>query len=272
MANLKVENNKGYGYTVYVDKETRVLTTTVTLERSDGTVQQVSTSANIVHPGVAIYIAFPDYKADPEMDIPLPKGGSYKVPKIPTGHASVLLIENNGVTSYYEFGRYPHSWDKTKGYVRKKTIPNVQWNGEGSVEILELNKVLKKISKQSGHSGDIIGAYIETQNINEMILYAEKKHIESVPENINDPDLHKNHAKDFENIDAEYEEDREEYTLLRNNCGTFAMDVIRADKEIEAPWFVTITSPNNIVDEFIEEGHKKIKFDSKTKTTSMNEM
>lgn len=220
--------------------------------------------------GVAIYIAFPDYLADPEMEIPLPKGKKYKVPKIPTGHAGVLLIENKGTTSYYEFGRYPHSWDKTKGYVRKKTIPNVKWDGKGLVEISELNKMLKRISAQSGHNGNITGAYIETKNINEMILYAEKKHIQSVPDNINDPNLHKHHAKDFETIDAEYLEDREEYDLLRNNCGTFAMDVIKADEDVKAPWFVINTSPNQIVQEFFDEGHKKIKYDSKTKTTTIS--
>ena len=270
MGSLKVEkNNKSDGYKVYVNRETKVLTATVTYKRPDGTVQQMSTSINIVHPGVAIYIAFPDYEADPEIEIPLPKGKTYKVPKIPTGHAGVLLIENNGVTSYYEFGRYPHSWDKTKGYVRKKTIPNIEWEGKGLIKISELNKVLKKISNQSGHNGNITGAYIETKNINEMILYAEKKHIESVPDNINDPDLHKNHAKDFENIDSEYDVDRDDYNLLRNNCGTFAMDVIKADDDIKAPWFVIDTSPNEIVKEFFDEDHKKVVYDSKTKTTKV---
>ncbi|MCD8418789.1 hypothetical protein J2Q11_13740 [Tenacibaculum finnmarkense genomovar finnmarkense] len=108
--------------------------------------------------GVAIYIAFPEYMADPEIEIPLPKDKKYKVPKIETGHAGVLLIKDNGSTHYYEFGRYPHSWDKTKGYVRKKSVPNIHWKVDGQIEISELNRVFKKISSQSGHNGNIIGA------------------------------------------------------------------------------------------------------------------
>ncbi len=270
MGNLEVKKNDiGNGYKVYVDRETRVLTATISFKRPDGTIQKMSRSVNIIHPGVAIYIAFPDYKADPELEILLPEGETYKVPKIPTGHAGVLLVENNGVTSYYEFGRYPHSWDKTKGYVRKKTIPNVNWDGKGLIKTSELNKVLKKISKQSGHSGNITGAYIETKNVNEMILYAEKKHIESVPNNINDPDLHRDHAKYLENIDSEYNASRKEYNILMNNCGTFAMDVIKADSDIKVPWFVINTSPNEIVKEFFDEGHKKVTYNSKTMTTTI---
>lgn len=139
----------------------------------------------------------------------------------------------------------------------------------GQIEVSELNKVLKKISAQSGDNGNIIGAYIETKNIDKMLLYAEKEHIESVPNNIKDPDLHKDHAENHEDIDAEYSVDREQYDLWRNNCGTFAMDVIKADKEIKAPWFMINTSPNEIVEEFIEEGHKKIDYNAKMKTTKI---
>lgn len=57
--------------------------------------------------GDAIYIAFPQYKAN---GYPL------------TGHAGVLLIDNKtGSTKYYEYGRYGGSLGKT----RNISVPNV---------------------------------------------------------------------------------------------------------------------------------------------------
>ncbi|GIZ14227.1 hypothetical protein [Capnocytophaga catalasegens] len=239
------------------------------LKDDNGTIIQTKTATlTILHKGVAIYIAFPDYKADPEINIPLPKGKNIKIPKIETGHAGILLIESDGYTAYYEYGRYPHSWDKTKGYVRRKTVPNVKWNGSGLIDISELNKVLSKISQQSGDNGNIIGAYIETNYINRMLSYAEQKHIESVPNDINDPTPHKHHAKDYENIEhIEYSKDRKEYNLFSNNCGTFALDVIRADENVASPWVVIKTTPNDILEEFFDEGHKRVFYNSKTKET-----
>ena len=209
--------------------------------------------------GVAIYISIPEYMADPEIEIPL---ANYKIPKVNTGHVGILLIDEKGKTYYYEFGRYTHNWDETKGYVRRISVPDIDWDGKSLIKKEELNKVLKKISKESGQNKSILGAYVETSYVDYMLYYANKKYFESVP---------KEKAKYKKDINVEYSKNREEYSFTSNNCGTFALDVIKCDKNIKVPWLVIKTSPNNIVDELHEEGHKKVIFDSKSKTTTIDE-
>lgn len=273
MGILKIEKeNREDSYKVYITDSTEKLVATLYLKNEKGEVIQTATaSLNIKHKGVAIYIAFPDYKADPELEVKIPYfKKKIKAPKIPSGHAGILLITNSGKTAYYEFGRYAHSWDNTKGYVRRVAVPDVKWDGNGIIDVNELNKVFKVLSKKSGQNGNIKGAYIETNYINRMLSYAERKHIESVPDNINDPTKHKQHSKGYENLDGvEYSEDREEYSFTANNCGTFALEVVKADENISVPSLVINTSPNNIQDELIEEGHKDIFYNSTTNKTTI---
>ena len=103
--------------------------------------------------GDAIYIAFPQYKAN---GYPL------------TGHAGVLLIDNKtGLTKYYEYGRYNGALGKT----RNIKVPDVELaNGRPSLE--SLSRVLKAISIKAGHGGDIKGAYVISDKFNEMNKYA----------------------------------------------------------------------------------------------------
>lgn len=128
-------------------------------------------------------------------------------------------------------------------------------------ETLE-NDTLKKISLQSGNGGPIEGAYIESKDINSMISYAAKKHIESVPKN--KLALSQRIKKVYDKIDMKYSEDREPYDVYDNNCGTFALDVIKADNDISTPTLVVNTTPNNIVDELHEEEYKKLTYDGET--------
>ena len=112
----------------------------------------------------AIQITFPQYKAN-------------GIPH--TGHAGVLLINNqNGLTKYYEYGRY----DKEKlGITRNLKIPDVKLK-DGKPTPESLNKVLRSISKQAGHNGNIEGAYVKSDNFTKMDSYAKDK----IQEN-NDP-------------------------------------------------------------------------------------
>ena len=106
----------------------------------------------------AIYIAFPDYKAN---GIPF------------TGHAGVLLIDNKtGYTKYYEYGRY---YGDKKGRVRTFAVPDVKIGKDGKPTMKSLNNVLKKISELSGNHGDIEGAYIKSDEFKEMKQYAEER-------------------------------------------------------------------------------------------------
>lgn len=169
----------------------------------------------------------------------------YRANGIPfTGHAGVLLIDNKtGLTKYYEYGRYD---EENKGVVRNITVPNVIIGKDGKPTIESLNNVMKQLSEKAGHNGDIDGAYIISDKFKEMNDYALNK----MSENSNP--------------------DRKEYSLLTNNCATFAEEVITQDKSVDKP-FIIINSPRNIVDEYQEEGNAKVYYDSKTQTTTISD-
>ena len=171
---------------------------------------------NVIDPNGkdGIYIAFPNYK------ISTPIGRISGL-----GHAGVLLINNeSGLTKYYEYGRYD---SENKGIVRTFEIPNVVIDKNGNPTPESLTKTLKSISEKAGHGGRIEGAYIKSDKFKEMNDYAIKK----MNENANP--------------------DRKEYSLLNNNCGTFAADVLKIDDEVDkkAPSIID-PRPNSIVKEF----------------------
>ncbi|HBO26034.1 hypothetical protein [Culturomica sp.] len=59
--------------------------------------------------------------------------------------------------------------------------------------------------------------------------------------------------------------DRKKYSIISNNCATFAENVITQDKSVDKPSSI-INSPVNIVDEYQEEGNARVQYNAKTKT------
>lgn len=165
---------------------------------------------------------------------------NYRANGIPfTGHAGVLLIDNKtGFTKYYEYGRYD---PENKGIVRTVAISNVVIDKNGKPTQESLQKVMKQLSDKSGHGGDIEGAYIISDKFNEMNEYAKNK----LSENSNP--------------------NRKKYSILSNNCATFAEDVITQDKSVDKPNII-INSPINIVDEYQEEGNARVQYKAKSQT------
>ncbi|MFB9057512.1 toxin TcdB middle/N-terminal domain-containing protein [Mariniflexile ostreae] len=190
----------------------------------------------------AILVVFPDYKVDTETKL---------FGKQPLGHAGVLLINNKtGYTRYYEYGRY-RTDDGTKGKVRNVRVSNVVIDPEtGKPTLASLNKILGQISKASGQNGRIQGAYV-TGDFDKMNEYAQGKLNES-----SDP----NHT--------DYKKDREPYSLIGNNCGTFGCDVLKQDEgaKKKAPWIFNPT-PNNIAEEY-QDNFPKVDYTPKTKNTT----
>ena len=203
----------------------------------------------------ALIVTFPEYRADPELEvkvdfeIPLINKRvteTLKAPKVPSGHAGVLLIEPNGTTRYFEYGRY-RTEDGVPGKTRKVSLRNnVTFGEDGLLTNESLNRVLGEISGKSGDNGPIKAAYIQTNQIQAMLDYAYGKVKEG-----SDPN-------------------REPYKISSNNCGTFAADCINQDPTVDQPT-ILIPTPNNIVDEYIEEGNREILYDPKTNTTTVGE-
>lgn len=149
----------------------------------------------------------------------------------------MLLINNKtGYTKYYEYGRYGDD----KGVARSYEIPNAVLEN-GMPTLNSLNKILKSISTNSGKGQEIEGAYISSDNFDSMNKYAKRR----LNDNVND--------------------NRPTYDFLKNNCSTFANDVISQDE--------TISMPNRASPRPTKMGHvlqhkfPKVTYDSKNGTT-----
>ncbi|MEK5203283.1 SpvB/TcaC N-terminal domain-containing protein [Bacillus sp. FSL R10-2789] len=176
----------------------------------------------------AVIITYPDFKAE------------YEGRRYPVGHAGILLINNKtGATKYYEYGRYDND---PKGRARNVDVSKVEIK-DGKPKDTSLKKVLSELSIKSGHGGKVIGAYIKSDKFEDMKKYAEKKIIER-----NDPT-------------------RKEYNFLKNNCATFAIEVAGVDKHVAKP-LIIFYYPNNVVDEYLEEGYSKVEYSPSERTTS----
>ena len=173
---------------------------------------------NVVDPDGkdGIYIVFPDYVITV---------GDKKYKHL--GHAGVLLINNEtGLTKYYEYGRYDN---ENMGIVRNIIVPNVTIGKNGLPTKESLNKTLNCISEKSGQKGQIEGAYIKSDQFDKMNSYAEKQ------------------MQDNNNLD------REPYSLLSNNCGTFAADVLKQDANVKRIFpIIFIARPISIVKQLQE--------------------
>ena len=63
---------------------------------------------------------------------------------------------------------------------------------------------------------------------------------------------------------------RKKYSIINNNCATFAEDVITQDKSVDKP-FTIIKSPVNIVSEYQDKGNARVQYKAKTQTTTIEE-
>ncbi len=200
-----------------------------------------------------ILVVFPDYKIDPELQVTI-FGKTFKSPKLPLGHAGVLLIDNEtGYTKYYEYGRYSTE-DGTRGKVRNVAVPNVVIGEDGKPTPESLNNVFKVLSEKVGQGGRIEGTYIESDQFKAMNDYATQKFNES-----NDPE------------NPDYNKDRKSYNLYNNNCATFGCDVLKQDPEIEenAPWILN-PSPDNVAEEY-QDNFTPMSYDPETNTTTVED-
>lgn len=123
--------------------------------------------------------------------------------------------------------------------MRTKNISNVKIGNDGEPTKESLNTVLGEISERAGQGGRIEGAYIKSNKFKEMRSYAESKKIENNNSN------------------------RRKYSLLNNNCGTFAVDIIGQDPDVQkkSPTIID-PRPISIIEEY-QENFRSITYDPK---------
>jgi len=164
--------------------------------------------ATRVRQDVVVPIAYPDY------EISTPVGA---VPGL--GHAGVLFIDGKtGTTKYYEYGRYDPA---NLGIVRQRTIPDVAFGKDDRPTETSLKATLKAVSRAGGHGGRISAVYIEVDpgKYGAMLKFAEdRKKQNGNPKRV-------------------------PYSLLSNNCMTFAKETAEAGGASTPS--VIIPSPNS---------------------------
>ena len=152
------------------------------------------------------------------------------------GHAGVLLIRFDGFTKYYEFGRY----DEPKhGVVRNQSVPNAVIASDGRATPESLKNILSVLSTKSGKKTRIRAAYF-----------------------IN---------VDFDKMLAQATATQPQYEISGFNCGNYAESVIlKGNPRIDKPLIIN-PIPNNIVDEYIEEGNAEVLFSPTTGDISIGQ-
>jgi hypothetical protein len=75
-----------------------------------------------------------------------------------------------------------------------------------------------------------------------------------------------NYAESKENENTN--PNRKPYSLISNNCGTFARDVVDQDDDLEQP-SIWINTPVNIVNKYIGVGNSEVDYDPITNSTNI---
>ncbi|ECY8245720.1 RHS repeat protein, partial [Salmonella enterica subsp. enterica serovar Remo] len=116
---------------------------------------------------------------------------------LPLGHGAVVTVDpKTGKTQYYEFGRYT---DKKCGNVRRRPVPDLSMGKDGQPTKESLDALYKFTSEKYGHGSTVTPTYYSDTNYKSANEYAE--------------DFSKKHDC---------------YSLIGNNCKTFAHDAATA--------------------------------------------
>lgn len=182
---------------------------------------------NTMEDSGALLITYPDYPVNTD---------TFYGYTTMVGHAGVLLIRSDGLTKYYEFGRYDPAMN---GEVRNKRVLNVTIASDGRAAPSSLKNVLSTLSTESGHGTRIRAAYFINVDFDKMLAQA------TVPQ--------------------------PQYDISRFNCGHYAESVIlQGNPRIDKPLIIN-PIPNNIVDEYIEEGNAEVLFSPTTDDISIGQ-
>lgn len=179
----------------------------------------------IIFPDYRISINTPTYEIDlfpwTDFDNFSIKKRTYKVENL--GHAGVLIINGkSGLSKYYEYGRYDPP--KYLGVVANLPIPDAKVDAEGVI-VSSILPIVRKISRDSGQTGRIIGVYLEVEAV-----FSRLENAISI--------------RKFRNID----DNREPYDLTNNSCIHFVKWVVEL-AGLDAPWMLD-PRPNSYIGEF----------------------
>lgn len=160
------------------------------------------------------------------------------------GHAGILLVNGkNGVTKYYEYGRYDPP--KYRGVIRRVPLPDAKTNQNGVI-LNSLIAPLQRISAVAGQNGRLKAVFLEAKDVfsklNQMILVRKSQN---------------NNPK------------REPYDLTRNSCIHFVKWVVQAAGK-QTPWMID-PRPNSYIGEFRDD-YRDLDYSPKTKILQIEDV
>jgi len=149
----------------------------------------------------ALIVVFIDYK------IAVGSGGkSGRVPYL--GHAGIVLIDEDGTATYFEYGRYDK---ENKGEVRNNQtaeaciiLPKLEFTSDGVATKESVEALMKALSEHFGQKGGVEGAYFNT----------------------NQETTDKMKAFALGELAKNSDPNREPYALFSKNCMTFTREVL----------------------------------------------
>ena len=142
-----------------------------------------------------LVVVFTDYKIDVS---------GTGVPYL--GHAGIVLIDDDGTATYYEYGRYDPEQKGWTQHDRKGSLKTkLEFTSDGVATEESVKGLMAELSAKYGQNGAIEGAYFNTNQAttDAMKSYANGRVAQNeIP-------------------------DRKEYALFANNCMTFTRDVLQ---------------------------------------------
>ena len=101
-----------------------------------------------------ISILYPNYMAG--------SSGNHNIPT-PTGHGGVVLVERDGTTHYFEYGRYVPGGAVTREAGQENVpTPSVQRDSSGNITQDSMNNLLSTLSNAAGKKGTTDAIVIPT--------------------------------------------------------------------------------------------------------------
>ncbi|MFZ3138357.1 MAG: RHS repeat-associated core domain-containing protein [Thermodesulfovibrionales bacterium] len=122
--------------------------------------------------------------------------------RLPLGHSAVIAVNpDTGVTKYYEYGRYGSVFGKAQN----QKVPNlVMKDGEPTEK--SLKNLYNFISEHYGQNKPVDATYYKDADFQKTVDFA---------------------------VDRINDKDRKPYSIINNNCKTFATDAVEAGRKVE---------------------------------------
>ena len=163
----------------------------------------------------------------------------------PLGHGGVVIVDKNGSTHYFEYGRYKGP----QGETRTQATPPVERDATGEITSESMTNLLRTLSREAGRGGQVDALVIQTTELQDDVM---ETYLENRVKQSTDPN-------------------RQKYDPVSHNCGTLICDTLRAAHAATVPQrFLLFQTPSDVFNMLwsLYQDSQAVSYDPKTKVTS----